>query len=129
MENTKSVLQNQSLLKSIKSAIPKHCSNCGFKYKDRNLTLIQSDDYAAIFHLTCENCQESYLINVVSPLGVLQGSSRIPVKVDITSAKEAKQFIGTRSVSSDDVLNAYGALKRISSAKELSELLKESKAK
>ena len=94
MKDIQSASKNRSFIRNIKNAITKHCSNCGTKYTSKNLTLIQKDDYTAVLHLTCGNCKESYLINIVSPLGMLQGSNRIPLKVDIDSAREAKRFIG-----------------------------------
>lgn len=117
--------QNQGFIKNIKKAIPNNCSNCGYKYSEKDLTVIQKDDFAAVLHLTCPKCKESYLINVVSPLGSLQGSSRMPLKIDISSAKEAKKFIGKKPVSSDDVLNLYDILSKMDSAKDFSKLMKE----
>ena len=121
--------KNRGFIKGIKAAIPKHCSNCGHKYTEEDLTLIQKDDYNAILHLTCGKCKESYLINVVSPLGTLHGSSRMPLKIDIASAKEAKKFIGKKPVSSDDVINIYELLKDIASAEDLNKILSKSSKK
>lgn len=117
--------QNTSFIKSIRKAIPNHCGNCGFKYSDNDLTLIQKDDYAAVLHLTCSNCKESYLINVVSPLGTLHSSSKMPLKIDISTAKEAKKFIGRRPVTSDDVLNIHEFLDNLEGGEDL--LLKDRK--
>lgn len=111
--------KNQGFIKGIKAAIPKHCSNCGHKYEDKDLTLIQKDTYTAILHLTCSSCKESYLISVLSPLGDLHGSSRIPLKLDITSAQEAKRFIGGAPVSADDVIDVHEFLKEIANADDL----------
>jgi hypothetical protein len=115
--------KNKRFLKSIRSAIPKHCSNCGYKYQDKDLTIIQKDNYNAVLHLTCSQCNESYLINILSPLGTLQGSSRMPLKIDIRTADEAKRFIGSRPVSSDDVINIHKLLKNIKSAEDLDKKL------
>ncbi|MBN2016084.1 hypothetical protein JW766_04595 [Candidatus Dojkabacteria bacterium] len=122
MKKSTSQRQNNEFIKSIRKAVPNHCSNCGHKYTEKDLTLIQKDDYTAVLHLTCGSCKESYLINVVSPLGTLQGSSRMPLKIDISSAKEAKKFIGKTPVSSDDVLNAHEYLREIKLGKDLKEL-------
>ncbi len=124
MKNVQKISKNQSFIKSVKKAVPKHCSNCGYKYKSDDLTLIQKDDFTAVFHLTCSKCKESFLINVLSPLGALQGSSRMPLKLDITSAKEAKKFIGKKAVSSNEVLNAYELLGKIEFAKDLKNIIK-----
>lgn len=115
--------QHRKFIKSIKNAIPKHCSNCGYQYKEENLSIVQRDDYTAILHLTCGNCKESYLINVVSPLGTLQGSSRVPLKIDIITAEEAKRFIGKSAVSSDDVLNIHESLSEVKTGEDLMKLL------
>jgi hypothetical protein len=118
-------LQNKKFINGIKSAIPAFCSSCGHKYDpEKDLTLIQKDDFAAVLHLACSNCKESYLINVVSPLGTLHGSSRMPLKIDISSAKEAKKFIGTNAVSSDDVLGLHELLDKVDSIDDLDEFLK-----
>ena len=114
---------NRQFIRSIKKAVPKHCSNCGHKYTENDLTLIQKDEYAAVFHLTCQKCKESYLINVVSPFGNLQGSSRLPLKLDISSAEEARKFIGKNSVSSDDVLNLHELLEKLKNAEDLKNLI------
>jgi len=84
---------NKGFLRDVRNAIPRHCSNCGHKYEEENLTIIRKEDFNAVLHLTCNNCGESYLINVVSPTGMLQGSSRMPLKIDIASAKEASKFV------------------------------------
>jgi len=119
----KALKNNHGFIKNIRKAVPKHCSNCGNKYKPEDLTLIQKDDFSAIFHLTCPKCKESYLINVVTPLGNLQGSSRMPLKIDITSAKEAKKYIEGEAVTSDDVLNIHELLEKLDKGDELKKLL------
>ncbi|MFC1780534.1 hypothetical protein ACFLY9_02470 [Patescibacteria group bacterium] len=111
--------QNKGFIKSIKNAIPAFCSSCGHKYIEKDLTLIQKDKFAATLHLTCSSCKESYLINVVTPLGMLQGSSRTPLKIDLSSAKEAKKFIRKGPISSDDVLNLHEFLMNIKTGEEL----------
>jgi hypothetical protein len=111
--------KNVSFIKSIRKAIPNHCGNCGHKYTDKDLTLIQKDDYAAVLHLTCSRCKESYLINVVSPLGTLHSSSKMPLKIDVSTAKEAKKFIGTTPVSSDDILNVHEFLNKVEKGEDL----------
>ena len=115
MKNIKNKPQNTSFLKAIKNAIPKHCSNCGHKYQSDDLTLIKKDEYTAVLHITCSNCKESYLINVISPLGKLQGASRMQLKVDINTPEEAKKFIGSDKISSDDILNIHEKLKELDS--------------
>ena len=123
MKTNRKLAPNIGFIKGIRQAIPKHCSNCGQKYEDKDLTLIQQDDYSAVLHLTCSKCKESYLINVLSPLGTLKGSSRMPLKIDISSAEEAKKFIGKESISSNDVLDIHKTLENINSADELKSLL------
>jgi len=124
MERNKTQIKNQGFIRSIRKAVPKHCSNCGNKYSHKDLTMIQKDNFTAVFHLTCPKCKESYLINVVSPLGDLQGSSRMPLKIDISSANEAKKFIGKSAVSSDEVLNIHELLEKMKSGKDFHDLLK-----
>lgn len=116
METKKAKKTHKSFINAIKKAIPNHCSNCGRKYSEDDLTLIQKDDYAAVLHLTCKKCKEAYLINVVSPMGTLHSSSKMPLKIDLASAKEAKKFIGQDPIDSDDVLNIHEALKDLTSA-------------
>jgi len=123
MKSKQTLYKHQQFIKSIKNAIPKHCSNCGYKYRDKDLTLIQRDDYTAVLHLTCSKCQESYLINVVTPLGTLQGSSRMPLKIDISTAEEARKFVGTSPVSSNDVIDIHELLKDLKNAEDLDKLL------
>lgn len=123
MENIQTASRNRAFLKNIKNAIPKHCSNCGTKYSEKDLTLIQKDEYTAVLHLTCSNCKESYLINVLSPLGILQGANRIPLKIDIATAGEAKRFIGKKPVSSDNVINVHDLLKKVKSKEDFEKLL------
>jgi len=115
--------QNKDFFNNIQNAIPKHCSNCGNKYTPKDLSLVKKDNISAVFHLNCPKCQESYLINIVSPSGILQGSSRFPIKVDISSSTEAKKFIGKTFISNNDVLDIYDSLKTIKTGKELINLL------
>lgn len=123
MKTNKGKTLRKNFIESIKNAIPKHCSNCGTQYKDSDLSLMQKDDYTAILHLTCKKCKESYLINVVSPLGSLQGSSRVPLKIDLLSAKEAKKFIGKAPVKSDDILDLHEILSDVETAEDLKKFL------
>ncbi|MBU0975920.1 MAG: hypothetical protein ABIE03_00180 [Patescibacteria group bacterium] len=116
--------KSKEFINSIKNAIPRHCSNCGTQYADNDLSLIQRDDYAAMLHLTCQSCKESYLINVVSPLGSLQGSSRVPLKIDILSPEEAKKFIGKSAIKSDDILDLHEILSKIETGEDLKKVLK-----
>jgi hypothetical protein len=125
MDMIPNLSQNLSFMKSIRDAVPRHCSNCGTRYTERDLTLIQKDDYAAVLHLTCSKCKESYLINVVSPLGVLQGASRVPLKLDIGSAEEAKKFMGDAPISSDDVLNIHELLREVKSGRDFYRIFSE----
>jgi hypothetical protein len=115
----KARVQNKGFMKSIKNAIPAFCSSCGHRYTEKDLTLIQKGKVAATLHLTCSNCRESYLINVVTPLGMLQGSSRTPLKIDLSSAKEAKKFIKEGPISSDDVLNLHEFLNDVKAGEDL----------
>ena len=109
----------KSIANKVKNAIPKHCSNCGSKYEDEDLVLIRTDEYGSIFHLVCKKCKEAYLINVVSPLGMVQGSNRVPVRVDISSADDAKNFIGADFVTSNDVLDMHDLLENTSDTDDL----------
>ena len=129
MKSKAPTIQNKSFIKDIQKAIPNHCSNCGRKYTEKDLTLIQKDNYAAVLHLTCSKCKESYLVNVVSALGALHSSSKMPLKIDIASAKEAKKFIGSDPISSDDVLDIHETLKGLNSAKDFSGISKQTTKK
>ncbi|MDD3647429.1 MAG: hypothetical protein PHS44_02920 [Candidatus Dojkabacteria bacterium] len=123
MKNKPLIQKGREFINSIKNAIPKHCSNCGTQYTDSDLSLIQKDEFAAILHLTCKKCKESYLINVVSPLGSLQGSSRVPLKIDILSSEEAKKFIGKSAIKSDDILDLHEILSKVETGEDLKKIL------
>ena len=123
MTNLPQNINAKSITKKIKNALPKHCSNCGHKYSDENLSLISNDEFSIVFHLTCTNCKEAYLINVISPQGVLQGSNRMPFRVDISSPLEAKRFFGGEFVTSKDVVFTHKILKSVNNWEELAKYL------
>lgn len=107
---------------NIKQVIPRHCENCGHKYLNDNLKLIKKSDQAMLLHLQCNNCGHAYMINVVSPNTSVQGSSRIPINTDISSAAEIEKFAGRSPVSPDDVLDAHKLIKNLDKAEDLKKL-------
>ena len=118
--------KNQSFPSNIKQIIPKHCENCGNKYSDENLKVVRKTEQALLLHLQCASCGHAYMINVVSPNMNFQGSSRIPINTDISSAGEIEKFAGRPSINPDDVLDAVRFAKSLDKNSSLKDLLSKS---
>lgn len=118
--------QNQSYIKSLQQFVPKHCDNCGHKYVEESFRIVKKSEYGTLIHLSCKNCGNSYMINVLNPIKGVGGASRMPIRVDISSGEEIKKFVGKPPISSDDVIDIHNWLKSIKSGKAFKNLSKDS---
>lgn len=90
--------------------IARYCDKCGKAYDINDVEILQSNDYSTIIHFSCKNCKARHLATFVRQLGV---SSRMPVNTDL-SIEEIGKFAGSRGVTSNDVLDVHGILKKSS---------------
>ncbi len=95
------------VIKSIKGIAPKHCDICGQKYEDTDFKPVKAQNQQSMIHLSCQNCGNSYMLNIVSPAQGLFASSRAAVNLDVNGTNELMQFAGAKAISSDDALDAY----------------------
>lgn len=115
--------ENLNFLKSIRQVIPRHCEHCGFKYTTDNLKILKRTPQTTLLHLQCSSCRNAYMINVVSPSNTVQGSSRVPINIDISQSSELEKFAGHNPVSSEHVLRTHDLMKAISTADDFKKLL------
>ncbi|MFH1182891.1 MAG: hypothetical protein V1690_01350 [Candidatus Moraniibacteriota bacterium] len=87
--------------------IPDKCLECGKTFKKKNADLLSEGESAFIFHLTCDNCGTSYILNIaVGRDGILTvGTLTDAGKEDLDKLRNGKL------VSADDVIEAYMALR------------------
>jgi RNase P subunit RPR2 len=95
------------LIESIRSVSPKHCDSCGYKYKEDDFKLVKSQNQQATVHLRCQNCGNSYLLNIFSPSMGMIGSSRSQLNLDVTHPQELVKFVKAGSITMNEALDAY----------------------
>lgn len=103
--NTKKENKNpkHTLHQMLRGVVAKFCDECGAQYMDDDIRIVQRDNNSVLLHLSCKSCGKTHLATIVKPLGI---TNRMPINTDLQSS-EIKKFAGKRSVSSDDVLDAY----------------------
>jgi len=101
---------NSNLIKSLLAVAPKHCDNCGSKYTEDNFKIVRNSPASTVLHLKCNNCNSSYMINVMNPLSGMIGSQRTPVNIDLQTGQEIQEFAGKDAVSTDEAIDTYNDL-------------------
>lgn len=88
--------------------IPDKCLECGKTFKKKNADLLSEGENTFIFHLTCEDCGTSFILNIaVGRDGILTvGSLTDAGKEDLDKLRSGKL------ISADDVIEAYLSLKK-----------------
>lgn len=102
--------QDQKIIKTIMEVAPKHCENCGHKYKTEDFKIMRKSPVNTLLHLKCSNCGNTYMLNVVSPQNGMMGASRMPINLDLSSSQEFSKFAGGSSVEQDEALDIYELL-------------------
>ncbi len=96
--------------------VAKFCDKCGRPYDEKDLDILQQNEYSVVIHFNCPNCKARHLATFIKPLGI---TSRILVNTDL-STDELSKFAGRRSISSDDLLDVHEATQMSSfSARDL----------
>lgn len=88
--------------------IPDKCLECGKTLKKKNADLLSEKANNFVFHLTCENCGSSFILNVVL------GKEGVLTIVTLTDAgkEDLDKLRNGKLISADDVIEAYMALKQ-----------------
>jgi len=101
-------IDKHKLIKSLLAIAPKHCDNCGHKYSEKSFDVVKSSLSGTVLHLKCDNCENSYMLNVLAPnSNGMIGAQRTPINVDLNSQNEVIKFAGSSSVSKDEVLDVH----------------------
>lgn len=101
---------NKDNQQAVKSLAPRHCDLCGNKYTESDFNVMRSTPQQTVIHLHCKSCGNSYMLNVFSPVNGFLGSSRAPINLDLTTAKELTMFAGRKPIAVDEALDAYNAI-------------------
>lgn len=110
----------EEALKEARAVAPRFCEKCGTEYLDNDFRLVQKNNKQSVFHLKCTKCQNTYILNVVSPSPNVLASQRSSLNIDLRDAREISKFAGKRAVSKDEALDV---MNKITSG-NLEELLK-----
>lgn len=113
----------QKFIKHFLAIAPKHCDNCGSKYTESDFKVIKSTPGGFVMHLRCQNCNNTYVLNVLDPGNGTVGTQRSPLNLDLNSDNEIQSFAGKESVSRNDALDAYNAIDKKINKQQLRELL------
>lgn len=100
-------MKQEELLKMIRPVSPKHCDLCGAKYKDEDYRLTGEKNGQTSVSISCQNCGNTYMLNVFSPAMGILGSSRSKLSLDVKGAEEISKFSQLPAISSDEALDAY----------------------
>lgn len=84
------------------------CPFCGADYDLEGAKVISEEDDSTMIYVTCSDCESSIVaIVAMSGLGVVS----LGLVTDMT-AEDAKRFVGSRCVSSDELLSIYETLEK-----------------
>lgn len=97
-------------IKSIRGLAPKHCDVCGQKYSESDFKTVKSQSQQTVIHLTCQNCGNSYMLNIMNPVSGMYASSRASMNLDITDTNELVRFASSNAITEDEALDAYNTL-------------------
>ncbi len=122
--NSKSDTVRNDALNEARSVAPRFCEKCGSAYVDENFHLVQKNNNQSVFHLKCNHCGNTYILNVVSPGPNILASQRSSLNIDLSTPEEISKFAGKKSVQPDEVLDLFNLLKKSNLEKELSNLKK-----
>lgn len=86
--------------------VARFCDKCGRPYSDRDVDILQQDEYSVVIHFNCPNCKARHLATFIKPLGI---TSRILVNTDLT-IEELPKFAGKGEISPDDLLDVHESL-------------------
>lgn len=103
----KNVEKEQKIIKNIMEVAPKHCENCGNKYRENDFRIMRSSAVNTLLHLKCASCGNTYMLNVVSPMQGMVGASRMPLNLDLYSPNEVSKFAGIEPLEDDEALDIY----------------------
>lgn len=99
-------------LREARSVAPKYCEKCGERYSDENFHLVQKNDKQSVFHLKCSRCNNTYILNVVSPSPNVMASQRSSLNIDLRGPEEVEKFAGKDAVDQDEALDILNSLKK-----------------
>ncbi len=114
----------QKFIKHFLTIAPKHCDNCGSKYTESDFKIIKSTPGGFVMHLRCQNCNNTYVLNVLNPGNGMVGTQRTPLNLDLVSDGEVQAFAGKDAVSKNDAIDIYNALNKKTTQQQLKQLLK-----
>lgn len=100
----------EKALREARAVAPKYCEKCGTKYEDHNYHLVKKDGNQSVFHLKCEKCSNTYILNIVSPGPNILASQRSSLNIDLNSPEEMSKFAGRKPISKDEVIDIYNLL-------------------
>lgn len=101
----------QEALNDARTVAPKYCEKCGYKYKDDDFRLVKKDPKQTVFHLRCEQCTNTYILNIISPGPNIMASQRSNLNIDLQNVKEMTKYAGKKPVSRNEALDVLNTLK------------------
>ncbi len=114
MEDTNGTNNNEikdQALNEARSVAPQYCEKCGSKYTDSSFKLVQKNNHQSVFHLKCQNCGNTYILNIVSPGPNIMASQRSSLNIDLRDASEMTKFAGKTAVSKDEALDVMNSIR------------------
>jgi hypothetical protein len=100
----------QNFFRHFLTVAPKHCDNCGAKYNESDFKVINSNNNNIVLHLKCNDCKNTYVLNVMNQPNGMVGAQRIPFNSDINSDFELEFFAGAEGVSPNEALDLLDQL-------------------
>ncbi len=103
---------NKLALQKARAIAPKYCEQCGAMYQDSNFKLVQENPNSLIFHLKCNKCGSTYILNVVAPNPNILASQKSKVLLDLQDSSEFTKFAGQPPVKIDEALDVFNELQK-----------------
>lgn len=97
------MIETKNLKENLQSTT---CYKCGFSLEDAKLIPISEAPLALIAHAVCSKCRAESMLTITAV-----GNGVIPLVSDL-KGEEIKKFLGTKSVSFDELLDLHEMLEK-----------------
>lgn len=112
------------LLQQIPNAMPNFCDKCGAKHNKEDMEIVAQDAEKLTLRLTCNNCSNTYMIQIQSPSEGVIAARKTVSRSDI-SVGEMRKFVESENIDNDEILDVVIALKGVSTIKDFEVLFSE----
>lgn len=118
-------ITTSSVTKQFKNVMPKFCDRCGNAYNENDMEIISESKLGLACKLGCKSCGNTYMFHINSPVDGMLAAKRIETKTEMTSQEIRKFSIGASQIDSDEIIDVFTALEKVSTIDDFNKLTKE----